>query len=379
MLNTTGVGDFEEYTARRGGKKYTINSLRESYMRETEGLITYQEQFELDCQTFAGWSIAFADKYVRKNKDIKNDTALRDKFMKESVANGHDESEMANLWSEIEDAVHKGYSFNKSHACSYAVISYRTAWLKHYYPQHFYASLMNKFYDDSDTLLSLIAECKQIGVKLLPPDLNISTSTFIPTNDGILYALNSVKGLGDSAYEHLLSLRPIVDLNDILMRSTRRLLRENVIANLIKAGCFDYCIENRHSALLSLKSFLKSKKEYEHLSDMEYEYEALGVYLKKHPLENYSFQSLDSFANNENCLVAGVIIDVATIFDKNGNKMAFVTINNQYGNIKCLVFSSTWNAKKTLNQDDFVNNNTIMIRGVRSGKDVILNSYEVLT
>lgn len=108
-----GVGDFKEYLARKRGKAYYLNPLREAYMRETCGLYVYQEQFELDCKTFAGWTIAYADKHVRKNKHIEDDVELKEKFLTDAVKNGHDYKEMSELWQEIVNAVKDGYTFNK--------------------------------------------------------------------------------------------------------------------------------------------------------------------------------------------------------------------------------------------------------------------------
>ncbi len=103
-----GVGDFEEYVARRNGKKYTIHPDREWYMKDTQGLMTYQEQFLLDCKVFAGWDIAFADKNIRKNKDIKNDNTIKNLFINDSIANGYDGELIEGIWKEIEDAVSGG-------------------------------------------------------------------------------------------------------------------------------------------------------------------------------------------------------------------------------------------------------------------------------
>jgi len=124
-----GIGDWGEYIARRNGKDYYINPLRRDYLEETEGIITYQEQFLLDANTFAGWDIAFADNKIRKNKDINHDVELHDKFIQDTTSRGHDLKEMEWIWLEICMAVSGGYSFNKSHSASYAMASFQTAYL----------------------------------------------------------------------------------------------------------------------------------------------------------------------------------------------------------------------------------------------------------
>ena len=103
-----GVGDFKEYVARRNGKKYEIHPDRAWYMKDTEGLMTYQEQFLLDCKTFAGWDIAFADNNIRKNKRIKEDVDIRDKFINDTTNNGYSIDLAKQLWEEIESAVSGG-------------------------------------------------------------------------------------------------------------------------------------------------------------------------------------------------------------------------------------------------------------------------------
>ena len=107
-MNTLGVGDFHEYVARRKGKKYEIHEDRKWYMSDTMGLMTYQEQFLLDCKTYAGWDIAFADNNIRKNKRIRDDTDIRDKFISDTVNNGYSIDLARGLWKEIEDAVSGG-------------------------------------------------------------------------------------------------------------------------------------------------------------------------------------------------------------------------------------------------------------------------------
>src|SRR5690554_7685427 len=173
-------------------------------MEETAGTMTYQEQFLLDAHVLAGWGIAYADKALRKNKDIRNDTATRTKFIQDCIANGHPKDVAEDVWKEIEDAVDGGYSFNKSHSASYAQTSYQTAWLKYYYPKHFYASQMSAEGTDSDgqsAIAGYITERKERGIRVLPPDINTSTEKFRPTEEGIAYRITTIKHVGESAIE----------------------------------------------------------------------------------------------------------------------------------------------------------------------------------
>ena len=247
-----GIGDWGEYIARRNGKEFTLHPARAPYMADTMGVMTYQEQYLLDCQTFAGWTIAYADKHVRKNKNIKNDTELKEKFFHDSLYNKKSLSDITNVWEEICNTVSGGYGFNKSHSASYAVMSYQTAWLKHYYPKHFYASLMTMESDKENgqqRVGDLIAECKKLNINIIPPNINDSQGEFIASKDGILYRITAITGVGKTVIDHIKSLRPIKGLSDLLKRGTKRIIKKNVVINLIKAGCFDFEETNRNKLL----------------------------------------------------------------------------------------------------------------------------------
>ena len=385
-----GTGDWEEYIARRKGKTWSVHPERMPYLKETEGLITYQEQFLLDCKTFAGWDIAFADKKVRKNKDIKNDHELREKFINDSIARGYSREDVEQVWREVEDSVDGGYSFNKSHSASYAMLSYQTAYLKCKYPKHFYASLMTGEKTDGDgqdAIAGYIAECKQRGIKILPPDINRSGDTFIVSDEGINYRLTTIKHVGESAIQHIEELRPIRSFDDFMERREKKFIRQNVLVNLIKAGCFDFDNPNRAELLWKVDMLNRTKKQikegyeppkYEwndHIK-AEWEKEVLGMYLSVHPMEKYGFKPLDAFQDGGSCLQGGEVYEVKVFKDRNKNDMAFVFVNTLYGNLKVIVFASTWKYQNI--RDAMKPGNIVLIRGKRSGKDVILDGVEVL-
>lgn len=381
-----GTGDWNEYIARRKGKQWSTHKNRIPYMQETEGLITYQEQFLLDCKTFAGWDIAFADKYVRKNKDIKNDKELRKKFIKDACDKGFKQETAELIWQEIEDAVAGGYSFNKSHSTSYAVISYYTAWLKYYYPKYFYAALMsaknNKSNKDAQIAIgNIIAECKQNNIPILPPDINLSTDQFTATKEGIRYCITTITNVGSAAIKHIMKLRPIASLEDMIMRGEKRILKASVVEMLIKAGCFDFQNPNREELL---DTFYKQRKEdynkkiWSEKLKMKYEKESLGMYLTKHPLDKYHFQHITEFPDNAPCLIAGEIIETAERYDKNGATMMFITINNNYGNVRCIIFASIWNKKNSNIKEIVKPENIVIIRGRRSGDTCLVDTIELL-
>jgi DNA polymerase-3 subunit alpha len=381
-----GTGDWNEYIARRKGKPWNVHPHRMPYLKETEGLITYQEQFLLDCKVLAGWDIAFADKKVRKNKDITNDHELRKKFLDDTTERGYNLDEMVMIWDEIVHSVAGGYSFNKSHSASYAVISYQTAWLKYYYPEHFYASLMTSD-NAQDAVAGYIAECKQRGIAILPPDVNLSGDTFFARKEGINYRITTIKHVGESAIEAIKAMRPIKDFEDFLQRRPSNTVKKNICINLIKAGCFDFCNRNRAELLWKFDMSQRTKTqikndfqcalyEWNDKIKAEWEKEVLGMYLSIHPLERYGFKSLSEYADGGRCIQGGEVYDVRTLIDKNKNEMAFVFINTLYGNVKVLCFASIWINKSI--REAMKIGNILLVKGKRSGTDVLLDEVEVL-
>ena len=385
-----GVGDWHEYIERRQGKPWSVYEPRRAYMEETVGTMTYQEQFLLDGHKLAGWDIAYADKNLRKNKDIRNDTQLRDKFLRDCEDHGHARDECEEVWKEIEDAVDGGYSFNKSHSASYAMLSYQTAYLKKFYPIHFYASIMSSAKTDGDgqdEISGYIAEAKRQGIAILPPDINHSGSEFVPLPDGVSYRITTVKHVGETAFPAIVGMRPIVSFGDFMERREKSKVRQNVVVNLIKAGAFDTMEPNRAKLLWELDMFNRTKTQIknDHVCDeyayddkvkMEWEKEVLGMYLSSHPLEKYGFEALETFKDGDKAMIGGEIYDMRVFNDKKGNEMAFVHVNTLFGNVKVLVFSRDWAYKNV--KGVFVIGNIVLIKGRRSGNDLMYNEAEVL-
>lgn len=383
-----GVGNFKEYVERRNGKKYSIHPIREAYMRDTEGLMTYQEQFLLDCKYFAGWDIAFADKNIRKNKDIKHDYKIRDKFINDSFNNGHHIIVVESIWKEIEDAVSGGYSFNKSHSTSYAVLSFKTAWLKYYYPVYWYASLLNSEIANQDKVEGLIAECKKKGIKILPPDINKGSYKFEGTREGIRIPINYLKGIGEDVVKYIQKeLVPITSFEDMLDRGIKKYIKKNVVMAMIKAGIFDFENEDREHFMwvYAMRNRKKTDikngvecphQEYNEKIKLQWEREVYGMYLSKHPLENRNARSVADFTDDMTVIQVIEKKDVTERLQRNGKKMAFLTGANQHGIIKCLVFADTWAVDDI--RETILNNEILMVKGKKSGNDIIVNDVEVI-
>ena len=384
-----GVGDFNEYVARRKGKKFDIHEDRVWYMKDTMGLMTYQEQFLLDCKTYAGWDVAFADNNIRKNKNIKNDEAIRTKFMNDVLNNGYSEELALELWKEIEDAVSGGYSFNKSHSTSYGVLSYKTAWLKCHYPIYWYASLLNSEISDQSKVESLIAECKKKGIKILPPDINKGSYKFEGTKEGIRIPINYLKGIGEDVVKYIQKeLVPITSFEDMLDRGIKKYIKKNVVMAMIKAGIFDFENENRehfmwvYSMRNRKKTDIKNGIESEHIPydekvKLQWERDVYGMYLSKHPLEDYNARSISDYTDEMVAIQVIEVTDMRTHLQKNGKEMCFMTGSNQHGALKCLIFANTW-AEQDI-KDKVKVGNILLAKGKRSGNDMIINDLEEMS
>lgn len=385
-----GVGDWAEYIERRQGKEWPIMPERKWYMDETYGTMTYQEQFLLDAHVLAGWEVAYADKKLRKNRDIRNDEETRIKFLADCESNGHARESIEKVWQEIEDAVDGGYSFNKSHSAVYAKISFKTAYLKYYYPEHFYASLMTGAEtsgEGQDKVAGYIAECKQRGIQINPPNINMGSNLFVVSRDGINYRLNAISHVGENAIAHIQSLRPIHSLEDFLSRITRKLVNKRTVINLIKAGVFDFDNPNRGELLWQYDMFLRTKTqvkiehqcepyEYNDRIKADWEMETMGLYLSVHPLEKYGFKSLDTYKDGGDAMQGGEVYDKRVFKDKNSNEMAFIFINTLFGNVKALVFSRDWESKKLQKACEI--GNIVIVKGRRTGNDIIGEKVEIL-
>ena len=384
-----GVGDFNEYVARRKGKKFDIHEDRVWYMKDTMGLMTYQEQFLLDCKTYAGWDVAFADNNIRKNKNIKNDEAIRTKFMNDVLNNGYSEELALELWKEIEDAVSGGYSFNKSHSTSYGVLSYKTAWLKCHYPIYWYASLLNSEISDQSKVESLIAECKKKGIKILPPDINKGSYKFEGTKEGIRIPINYLKGIGEDVVKYIQKeLVPITSFEDMLDRGIKKYIKKNVVMAMIKAGIFDFENEDREHFMWVYamrnrkKTDIKNGIESEHIYydekvKLQWERDVYGMYLSKHPLEDYNARSISDYTDEMVAIQVIEVTDMRTHLQKNGKEMCFMTGSNQHGALKCLIFANTW-AEQDI-KDKVKVGNILLAKGKRSGNDMIINDLEEMS
>jgi DNA polymerase-3 subunit alpha len=286
------------------------------------------------------WSLGKAD-LMRKVKDLEG---YRQDFVECCSSNGVPER----FANGIFDRFDLGYTFNKSHAASYAVITALCAWFKyHYRPEFMSAAMSIQLLGDVSELPVFIKECRKYGIKIIPPNINKSGKWFECVNGEIIYPFTGIKQVGNSAIGWILEKRGTgfqsLDLFFNVME--QKYMRKNVMENLIKAGCFDCFGINR---LKMLKIYLATRKEQYPLEIftqdvlMSFERESLGMCLSRHPMEGYSVIKLSEFENGTQAVSCGIVTEVKVTTDKNGNKMAFFTIENVEENIECVCFARAY-------------------------------------
>jgi len=385
LLNTLirpGVGDINEYIARRNGKPYdTYNDAEDNYMKQSLYTIAYQEQIMLRVHTLAGWSLGKGDS-LRKIKKIKENKDLFKEFIHGAVERGLTFEKAVQAWKEITDALDGGYTFNKSHSASYAKIAFQTAWLKYYYTKYFMCALMTAERTDNAKIAERVNQCKQLGIPILPPDINKSDITYKCEEEGIRFAINTIKGVGENALLNLNTLGRIASVSDLYHRSNLRIIDKSVITALICAGCFDFQNKNRYALLkeyYELRGDKKIAQAYENMQTtpediMRFEKQYLELYLTESPYKKFNFKPISDFPIGGQAVIGGEIKKITTKFDKNNNKMAFVTLITEQNNVEIVVFSSVYNKIK----EELVEGNFVLCKGKRDGNKLLLDKIQVL-
>ena len=367
-----GVGDWNEYINRRRTGYANTTSAR--CLDSTSGIIVYQEQYLLLANLYAGWDIAYSDKHIRKNSDIKGDTVLKDKFYSDSATRGYETHEIQKVWDDICNVVASGYGFNRSHSTSYAMLSYHTAWLKHYYPIEFYAGLLTMESGNKEQLSNILQLLGNHNIKLLYPNINESTTEYQPTEKGILMPLTSIEMVGGSAVYEINKLRPILSLQDLLNRRTPKFIRNNAILNMIKANCFVFEGKTREESMAEF--FEKYPSLSESIDEQQYVYdkEAFGFYIGETPYGKYATTKFSEYGDGSYVTTIGEVTDSIERYDKNQNSMAFLTVTNKHGKFKVVVFTKLWNEKGI--KEILSLGNIVVLRGRKDKDSLLLNETE---
>ena len=361
-----GVCDWNEYLQKRAEHNDDENIL--PFMKCTHNLIVYQDQYLQLAQHYAGWDIAFSDKHIRKNKNILDDMELREKWMEDTAQRGYTPEEMKELWNTICNIVAGGYGFNRAHSTSYAVLSFQTAYMKYYHPKEFYAAYLTQNIGNTEKTNEAINKVKSLGIRLLTPDINISTDKYIPKENGIMLPLNSIKGIGGSALYEINRLRPIKDFQDFLDRRIKKFVKKTSIEALVKAGAFDFAGSSKFELLNSFNPDAYTKEEKEYV----YEKSAFGFYINETPFTQFPTKSLSEYNDGQNVMTVAEVTEINERYDKRGNEMAFLSGVNDKDSIRMVVFSSTWK-KSSVEEGDLV-----FIKGKKDKQSLIVNSMERL-
>lgn len=388
----------------------------EPILEPTYGCIVYQEQVMQIVQELAGYTMGQADNIRRamsKKKQYVID-AERMSFVygdeqrgiKGCVANGIGEKAANSIYDSMVDFAK--YAFNKSHAAAYAVISVQTAWLKYYYPVEFMAALMTSVIDNPIKASEYLIHCKELGIKVLPPDINVGQGVFTAEGENVRYGLYAVKALGRPVIDKVIEERtlggPYRTLQDFIERTAERDLNKRAIENLIKAGACDSLDGTRRQMTMVYASIVdqvlhqkkstmsgqmslfdlvpeEDKKEYalkypdvgEFPRELllGFEKEVLGIYLSGHPLEEYvdkmkknvTANAVDFMreeetgeirvTDNAHVVVGGILAGKTVKFTRHNQAMAFLTIEDLTGTVEIIVFPKDYERyQRCLNVDE---------------------------
>ena len=405
----------DEFIGRKHGQKKIVypHPSMENSLKNTYGVLVYQEQVMQISKEVCGFSGGEADT-LRKAIGKKKIDIMRK--MKARMIEGAQEVSgiqpvvMDKFWKQLEDFA--AYCFNKSHAACYGLIAYQTAYLKAHYPAAFMAALMTSDYDDTDRLAIEITECKHMAIKVLPPDVNESFLEFavVPETNQIRFGMLAIKNVGTGAVEEILRARAdsqFASLEDFLSRVNYRVVNRKAMESLVKAGAFDRYAD-RSTLLHNLDTVLayanRVQKQassgqtdlFGNVSDaaverpklelpppaaptdiheqLVWERELLGLYLSQHPLEMFEtflseqcvpLASLKPEHDGKPVTVGGAIVDVREILTKNGQKMAFIKIEDQSGELEAILFPNAFQQTLGLWQRDRI----VMIRGKVNARD----------
>ncbi len=407
----------DSFIRRKHGEEpitYLHEGMRNS-LENTYGILVYQEQFMQISKEWCGFTGGQADtlrKAVGKKK-INLMKKVKPEFVEGAVKVGGATREMAEtFWTQLEEFAN--YCFNKSHAACYGLIAYWTAYLKAHYPDAFMAALMTSDHDDTDRLAIEITECKHMGIDVLSPDVNESFVEFavVPNENKIRFGMSAVKGVGVGAVEEVLRARKegaFLSVEDFAKRVSTSKFNRKAWESLIKSGAFDD-MGDRSDLLFNLDSITafasklqkeaasgqtdlfgmlgsdeaasiqstlhlqKAPAKHDDKERLMWERELLGLYISAHPLDRYETylseqtQPLTQLVpeyDSRMMTVGGIISSVRTIVTKSGSKMAFVGIEDKFGEGEVIVFPNLYEKVGAKLQQDAV----IRVSGKNSARD----------
>jgi DNA polymerase-3 subunit alpha len=413
-----GSGMIDDFIKRKKGLipfKYELLQLKE-ILDETYGVILYQEQVMRIANKLANFTMGQAD-ILRKAMGKKRPEEMekqKEVFIQGARANGISEKKATRLFDLM--AFFAEYGFNKSHSAAYAYIAYQTAYLKAHYPVEFMAATMSADMDNTDKIVKSINECREMGIMILPPDINQSGQEFKVIGNSIRFGLEAVKGVGSSAIESIIESRNtgghFTSVSNFIERLDQRKVNKKVIESLIKAGAFDTLGTTRVKATELMNSILNGSSrihtarvfgqqsifgnitdqaiedtaEWKEEELLKYEKEALGFYITGHPLIKYSghlekigtkkASELEEIQDGQEIKIGGILRSIKNIQTRSkAEKMAYFTLEDPEGNIEVIVFPDLYRASQPLLQKD----NLLLVKGTvdKTEKGIKIVSTEI--
>ena len=409
-----GANAHNDYADRKNGRKPVIPIHRElaeplaEILGDTYGLIVYQEQVMAIAQKLAGFSLAGADLLRRamgkKKKEILDKEYIP--FQAGMRERGYSDNSISMLWEIL--VPFSDYAFNRAHSAGYGMVSYWTAYLKANYPTEYMAALLTSVRDDKDKSALYLSECRRMGIKVLPPDVNESESDYTPRGKDIRFGLAAIRNVGEGAVELIKKAREskgaFTSFGDFLAKVDGQVCNKKTLESLIKGGAFDSLGHSRRGLmsiyLEALDSISESKRaeaigqfdlfgatndnqitqmdldypvdEWDKRTLLAHEREMLGLYVSDHPLlgvesllasiadKPISAISGDEGAHNEEILtIAGLITGIQRKVTRQGAAWAIITVEDLSGAIEVMAFSNTYNQYATLMGEDVI----VLVKG----------------
>ena len=400
----------------------------EPILAPTYGCIVYQEQVMQIVRDLAGYTLGRSDLLRRAMSKKKGEVMERERKnfvygnpeegVPGCIANGIDEKTANKIYDEMIDFAK--YAFNKSHAAAYAVVSYQTAWLKYYYPVEFMAALMTSVIDNPGKVSEYIYTCRQLGIEILPPDINKGEGSFSVDNGNIRYGLAAIKSIGRPVIDAIIAERnargEFKNLKDFIERLSGKEVNKRTIESFIKSGAFDslggtrkqfmviyvkildqvnqerkYSMTGQLSLLDMVDDDQKAEfdiplppvGEYEKETKLAFEKEVLGIYLSGHPMEEYeekwkkniSRTTLDFQLDEETGrtkvhdgareIVGGIITSKTIKYTKNNQTMAFIMLEDLAGSVEVVIFPKVYEK----NQQYLNEESKVFVKGRVSEED----------
>ncbi len=385
----------------------------EDILRSTSGVVVYQEQVMSIFRRVAGYSFGHADIVRRAMSKKKHDVleAERGAFLEGARERGVDLMSAEKLFDDMISFAN--YAFNKSHAAAYSIISYRTAYLKMHYPKEYFAALLTSVLGNMPKIAEYISDCAKLGIGVLPPDINKSEMYFHVSENNIRFGLLAIKNVGESFIANAIrerKRRPFSSFDDFVDRMSEYDMNKRQVESLIKSGAMDRLGKRRSQLLASYETIIDgatSKRGQNlagqldffsmsmgHDAGLEFKYpdidelslsmklaqekEATGLYFSGHPLDSYrdhietvdhiqivSLPTVEDTEQRTFKTIVGVIGDVTLKVTRSGEKMAFFTLVDRYGEIECIAFAKTFARVSDIIRED----NAVLVVGTVQRRD----------